>query len=190
MEAWIVRKGLATAVAALALVGALAGPAAAAAVVDPPQLLGGAPEPVEVRVLAEGAVPTVQVRLEVPPQVTSVWVQPVPGWRAEVERDATGRATAVVWSGGSLRAGEMMVFPLAVQVPGPAPVAWQVQEVLQDGTRLAGPTAGPAGMPGRTLFAARRGWAPSGPGFMTFAAGWAGLVLSVITLIVTLSRRR
>ena len=63
-----------------------------------------------VRVPTEKPIPTIKVKLAFPEGVNVSRFAPAPGWKREVEKDATGRITSVTWSGGSIASDELGVF--------------------------------------------------------------------------------
>jgi uncharacterized protein YcnI len=111
-------------VAALVLaLGALilaAGSAAAHVTVNPREARPNTSETFWVRVPTEKDEPTVRVRVEFPATLTVSRFQPKPGWQREIERDAAGRITAVIWSGGRIEPGEYDDFYFIARTPADA----------------------------------------------------------------------
>ncbi len=78
---------------------ALATPAAAHIVADPPSAAAGAYQPVAFRVgHGCGTAATTAVRVEIPTEMASARPQPKPGWRLELEKQ-DGKVTSVTWRG-------------------------------------------------------------------------------------------
>jgi uncharacterized protein YcnI len=117
-------------VAALAAL-LLAAPLAAAHVtVNPREFEAGGFAKFDVRVPNErDGADTTRVTLQFPEQVISASFQPVEGWQRTVKmvkldepiddegEQITERIDTVTWSGGRIRPGEFMEFPMSFQVP-------------------------------------------------------------------------
>ncbi len=78
--------------------------------VVPNQSPANAYELYTVRVPTEKPIPTIKVKLAFPEGVDVSRFAPAPGWKRDVEKDATGRITSVTWSGGSIASDELGVF--------------------------------------------------------------------------------
>jgi len=110
----------------------------------PRQSAPGAFEKYVVRVPSERPSPTVRVELDVPDGVTFSRVMPKPGWRYETARNAAGRVTGIVWSGGSIGPEEFDEFEFqARNGPDQGTVAWKARQIYADGVSVA--WDGPAG---------------------------------------------
>jgi YD repeat-containing protein len=72
-----------------------------------------------VRVPTEKDQPTTAVRVVFPVGFELLRVKPVPGWKYELERDATGRITAITWSGGHIGRTEYEVFSFMARAADP-----------------------------------------------------------------------
>jgi hypothetical protein len=100
-------------VAALAAVAwlALAAPAMAHVEVLPASVPQGDAVQFTIRVPNERDIPTTQVRVDFPAQVTVFsFADPPPGWRLQPLRAADGRFRGVVYSGGSIAASRYVDF--------------------------------------------------------------------------------
>jgi uncharacterized protein YcnI len=120
-------------VAAAALVLA-AGPAHAHVTVNPSEAAQGGFATLTFKVPNESdTASTTQLVVEIPtdPPITSVSVQPVPGWTANVQRsplpepvtseggdEITEAVSSITWSGGAIEPGQFQQFPISV---GPLP---------------------------------------------------------------------
>jgi uncharacterized protein YcnI len=107
---------LALTLALLALVTG-AGSVAAHVGILPAEAPPGTSQTFTVRVPTERDVPTIRVRMEFPNGMTVSRFQPKPGWQREIERDASGRITAVVWSGGKIEPAEYEDFYFIARTP-------------------------------------------------------------------------
>lgn len=132
------RIGLSLAGALLAILTFGASIASAHVTIWPPQSAPGAFEKYLVRVPSERPSPTVRVELDMPDSVTFSRVMPKPGWRYETVRNAAGRVTSIVWSGGSIGPEEFDEFEFqARNGRDPGKVAWKARQVYADGTTVA-----------------------------------------------------
>jgi uncharacterized protein YcnI len=109
-----------------------AGVAQAHITVWPRESATDASELYTVRVPAEKTVPTVQVRVEFPPDVTVSRFVPAPGWQKEVSKDGSGRITAVTWSGGQIAPDEMGLFQFTARNPKTGQVAFKAIQTYSD----------------------------------------------------------
>jgi uncharacterized protein YcnI len=107
---------LALTLALLALVTG-AGSVAAHVGIQPAEAPPATSQTFTVRVPTERDVPTIRVRMEFPNGMTVSRFQPKPGWQREIERDASGRITAVVWSGGKIEPAEYEDFFFIARTP-------------------------------------------------------------------------
>jgi uncharacterized protein len=107
----------------------LASAAQAHVTVHPNALPAGGFQVVDVRVPNERPVPTTKVDVKFPAGFLFLSYQPVPGWKTQViyrklakpvtvfgER-YTREVDRVVWSGGRIRPGQFVEFPLSVRIP-------------------------------------------------------------------------
>ncbi|HEU5318338.1 MAG TPA: YcnI family protein [Chloroflexota bacterium] len=93
------------------------GSAAAHVTVQPPQAVPNASQIFTVRVPTEKDEPTVRVRVEFPNGLTVSRFQPKPGWTRTMDRDSSGRITAVTWSGGRIEPAEFEDFIFQARTP-------------------------------------------------------------------------
>jgi len=129
-------------ISALVVAGALltlTGTASAHVTVWPKETTTSAYEKYTVRVPVEKDVNTTKVRLEFPANVKVSTVKPVPGWTYELEKDAEGRAKAVVWTAanGGIKQGEFMEFDFVGANPkevGEGSLTWKASQTYADGS--------------------------------------------------------
>ena len=107
---------LALTLALLALVTG-AGSVAAHVGIQPAEAPPATSQTFTVRVPTERDVPTIRMRMEFPNGMIVSRFQPKPGWQRELERDASGRITAVVWSGGKIEPAEYEDFFFIARTP-------------------------------------------------------------------------
>lgn len=87
-----------------------------------------------VRVPSERPEPTVRIRLELPAGLGTPRFQPKAGWKYEVEKDASGRVTAVTWSGGAIGPEEFDEFVFSARTPqGAGPLTFAAIQTYQSG---------------------------------------------------------
>src|SRR6185312_14019421 len=85
-----------------------------------------------VRVPTEKPIPTVAVRVLIPPGVTVIAVQPKPGWHADLETNK-GRIVAIAWSGGRIQPREFDEFAMLAATPKKAvTVDWNAEQTYDD----------------------------------------------------------
>jgi uncharacterized protein YcnI len=118
--------------------------ASAHVTVWPQESAPGAFERYSIRVPSERPAATTRVELEIPEQVTFSKVMPKPGWKYETARNAAGRVTGVVWSGGAIGPEEFDEFVFQARNGADAgSVAWKARQLYADGTTVE--WTGPAG---------------------------------------------
>lgn len=109
--------------------------ASAHVTVNPNESAAGGFERYAVRVPTEKPVPTVKLELEIPANVTFSKVAPKPGWKYELKKDAAGKVTGIVWSGGSIAADEFDEFYFQARNPkDPGKIAWKAYQTYGDGS--------------------------------------------------------
>ncbi|HEY0736346.1 MAG TPA: DUF1775 domain-containing protein [Herpetosiphonaceae bacterium] len=87
-----------------------------------------------IRVPNERDVPTVELRVVFPENLTVSRFQPKAGWQREVERDSAGRITAVVWSGGQIGSDEYEDFTFVGRTPSePGVLTFKAYQTYQGG---------------------------------------------------------
>jgi uncharacterized protein YcnI len=97
-----------------------------------------------VRVPSERPEATVKLRLELPPGMGAPRFLPKPPWTYELEKDASGKVTAVTWSGGEIGPQEFDEFVFTARVPAtPGPLAFKSEQTYKSGTVVA--WSGPPG---------------------------------------------
>ncbi|MDI3341259.1 MAG: YcnI family protein [Sphaerobacter sp.] len=139
----MIRRLCAAALGALMLLAA-SGVASAHVTVWPKQTTTGAFEKYTVRVPTEKDIPTVQVELIFPPGLRVSSFQPKPGWTYELQRDASGTITGVVWSGGAIGPGEFDEFAfIAANPEEPGELTFVARQTYADGSVVS--WEGPAG---------------------------------------------
>ena len=128
------RRRLAAALAgALLLTACAAASAAAHAVVQPSASRPAQLQRYTLTVPNERSVPTVSVRLEVPDGIDFFIVEDKPGWTTRLEKRG-GRTAAVVFDGGSIRAGFYDTFRFIARNPaGEGAIAWNVRQGYRGG---------------------------------------------------------
>lgn len=132
------RKFAGSIFAALIAVLALAGLASAHIKVSPGQSTTGAYEKYTARVPNEKDVPTIKVEMKFPDIITVNSFEPVPGWTYEVQKDASGKVTGVIWSGGKIGPGEFQEFSFIGANPKqPGRLVWKAYQTYQDGSVVA-----------------------------------------------------
>ena len=72
-----------------------------------------------VRVPTEKDAPTTAVRMVFPEGFDVLRFRRTPGWRYEIERDASGRIASVTWSGGSISREEYELFSFMARAAAP-----------------------------------------------------------------------
>jgi YD repeat-containing protein len=72
-----------------------------------------------VRVPTEKNQPTTSVRVVFPEGFELLRVKPAMGWKYELEKDASGRVTAITWSGGRIGLTEYEVFNFMARANAP-----------------------------------------------------------------------
>ena len=112
--------------------------------VEPKEAPAGANQTYTVRVPNEQPVPTTQVRVEFPPEVTVARFQPKQGWTRQAEKDQAGKIVAVTWSGGQIQAEEYEDFAFVARNPREAgTITFKAYQTYQGGETVA--WAGPEG---------------------------------------------
>jgi len=173
-------RWLLTTVAALAGVLVGVGVAQAHITVWPRESVVATNELYTVRVPNEKELPTVQVRLEFPPEVRVSRFVVAPGWQRQVEKDSSGRISAVTWSGGQIAADEVGLFQLqGLNGPATGDVTWRAIQTYADGSVVSwvGPrgSSDPASITQLTV-------APASPVELT-QASTIGQVIAAVTLL-------
>lgn len=82
--------------------------------------------------------PTVQLRVEFPPELIVSRFQPKPGWQRADERNAQGRISAATWSGGSIGPNEYEEFTFLARTPRePGKLVFNSYQTYQSGATVA-----------------------------------------------------
>lgn len=133
------KKGLIAGVIAVSSLFIMAGPAGAHATVQPKTVNANSYEVFVLRVPNEKAVPTVQVKVEVPEGFAVSRVKPLPGWKYELTKSADGKTvTAITWSGSKILDGEFQEFEFQGKTHGtPGKYAWRAHQTYEDGEVVA-----------------------------------------------------
>jgi uncharacterized protein YcnI len=164
----------------LATVLVIAGVANAHVTVWPRESVAGTSDLYTARVPTEKDVPTVQVRVEFPPEVTVSRFVPNHGWDRQVEKDSAGRIAAVTWSGGRIAPDELGLFTFSgrnASIPGE--IAWKAYQTYADGSVVE--WSGPSGSE-HPASAGRLTAAPLSPAEVTQVAT-VGQVTATIALL-------
>lgn len=114
--------------------------------VSPGEVRANASERFTVRVPSERPEATVKIRLEFPEGLGAPRFLPKAGWTYEVEKDATGKVTAVTWSGGEIGPSEFDEFVFSARTPEQAgPLSFHAHQTYKSGTvvKWVGPSGGP-----------------------------------------------
>lgn len=208
-------KFLRSSIVAGALLLSLQGVASAHVTIYPKQFTVGSYENFVLRVPSEKEIPTTKVRVEIPASFTVSRVKPQPGWTYTFTKDASGKVTAIEWSGGEILATEYMEFGMSGKAPSePGKVAWKAYQTYSDGSVVewTGPsdaqtpasvvevvagtgttdghghaTETPAPAP---VFTPGAPLAPAEPSSASVWAGWGGLGLGAIALLVALFKKK
>lgn len=110
----------------------------------------GSFETYRLQVPVEKDVATTEIRLIVPAGVRVSTFQPVPGWTRQVEKNASGVITAVIWR-GRLQPEEFQRFLFSARNPADAgTLVWKVQQRYADGSVVAWDDATPQTPASRT----------------------------------------
>lgn len=111
---------IATVTGALALVVALAAPAAAHVTVQPGEAPRGAFAKLTFRVPNEhdtASTTAVEVSFPTDHLIAEARTKPVPGWTAKIDRTEAA-VTKITWSGGRIAPGEFQEFDVSLRLPG------------------------------------------------------------------------
>jgi uncharacterized protein YcnI len=114
--------------------------------VSPGEVRANASERFTVRVPSERPEATVKVRLEFPEGLGAPRFLPKAGWTYEVEKDASGKVTAVTWSGGEIGPQEFDEFVFIARTPEQAgTLTFHAHQTYKSGTvvKWVGPSGGP-----------------------------------------------
>jgi len=85
----------------------------------------------------EKDVPTTAVRLLVPETLERVTPFVKPGWQIQIKKEGE-RVTEVVWTGGSIPAGQKDVFEFTARTPAePTTLIWKAYQTYADGEVVA-----------------------------------------------------
>jgi uncharacterized protein YcnI len=126
--------------------------------VAPAQAPVGAAQRYDVLVPGEKAPPTTRVEVQFPASLSVTEIESVPGWRATLQHDASGRIVGVVWDGGAIAQGRFVRFGvLARNPPSPADLAWNVIQSYADGSEAQWTGASGAQFPAPVTRVQRRG---------------------------------
>jgi uncharacterized protein YcnI len=115
-----------------------AGIASAHVTVLPKETTQGSYEVFTVRVPSENeSVPTTQVKVEISADVNISRFEPKPGWKYEIQRDASDKITSVTWTaeGEGLSPTEFGHFNMQGKVADTATqIVWKAYQTYQDGS--------------------------------------------------------
>lgn len=103
--------------------------------ISPGEVRANASQRFTVRVPSERPEPTVRLRLELPAGLGTPRFQPKAGWKYEVEKDPSGKVTAVTWSGGAIGPEEFDEFVFSARAPKDVgPLTFKAIQTYQSGT--------------------------------------------------------
>ncbi len=191
-----------------------AGPVAAHVTVTPREAAAKSAPQLTLRVPTEKDVPTESIRVEFPAELQVLRLKPTAGWTAEIERNESGRITAITYAGSKISREEYQEFSLIARLPeqpgpirlkafqryaGGIEVAWVNEAEPQPApTITVTPAVAPAtagsdafAAPSASASAATTASAPAGSA--ATGAGWmsgVSLALSVVALVAALRPRR
>lgn len=123
-------KGLIT---SLALFLSLTGIAFAHAVVTPAQSVTAKNELYSLSVPTEKDIPTIGVRLVVPPELDSITPLVKPGWYITLTKNKDGKVVEVKWTGGNIPAGLKDLFQFSARASTASTLNWKVYQTYSDG---------------------------------------------------------
>ena len=104
--------------------------------VSPAESTAGVTQRYTMRVPTERQSPTVRIELSLPAAVNVTSFGTTAGWKMEQQKDAQGRITGAVWSGGSIPFAEYAEFSFEAKNPAtPMKLEWKVIQIYEDGTR-------------------------------------------------------
>jgi uncharacterized protein YcnI len=196
MKKWYRNKVILT-FPALCLAASLVFAASASAhvVVYPKEASQGAYEVFTVRVPSEKPAPTVKVEVKLQPDVVQISrVEPKPGWKAELAKDASGGVTGVTWTatGDGLFAEEFGDFKMQGKVADKATViTWKAYQTYKDGSTVEWTGAAGSDTPAsvtKVVPAAGSG-ADGAGGQMPLYLAAAALIISLISLTLAWFRK-
>jgi uncharacterized protein YcnI len=106
-------------------------------VVRPAEVAIGAFQTFTVGVPTEKDNPTVALRVAIPDEIKLVTPNVKPGWTIEVKKsgeNADAKVTEIIWTGGSIPAGQRDEFLFSAQVPAKeANLVWQAYQTYENG---------------------------------------------------------
>lgn len=110
-------------------------------VVRPKEALTAAFQTFTIGVPNEKEIPTIGMRLVMPEGLNHVSPNVKPGWKIEIKKTGEGeeaKVTEVIWSGGSVPAGQRDEFLFSAQAPAsPTTLQWKAYQTYSDGTVVA-----------------------------------------------------
>ena len=113
-------------------------PALAHSTVSPTQTFTQKSETFSLSVPTEKDLPTVGVRLLIPPGLDRVTPIVEPGWQITVKKDGENRVTEILWTGGSIPAGQKQLFLFSARAPQePTKLVWKAYQTYQGGEVVA-----------------------------------------------------
>ncbi|WP_028391088.1 YcnI family copper-binding membrane protein [Bacillus cihuensis] len=125
----------------IVMIGAISlftGVASAHVTVQPQETLQGKYEVFTVRVPSENeTIPTMKIEVKFPTEVNITRFEPKSGWKYEVQKDASGKITSVIWTteGKGLSSTEFGQFNMQGKVADDAnEIVWKAYQTYQDGS--------------------------------------------------------
>lgn len=207
-------RAIRSSIVAGALLLSLQGIASAHVTIYPKQFVANSYENFVLRVPSEKEIPTIKVKVEIPSGFTVSRVKPVPGWSYVFTKDASGKVTAIEWSGGEILSTEYQEFGISGKAPAETgKFAWKAYQTYSDGTVVewTGPSDAQtpasvvevvAGTGTTDSHGATTPTTPAAPATETKTAGettgnsastwagWGGLALGAIALVVALFKKK
>jgi uncharacterized protein YcnI len=174
----------------------------------PREAVQGAYEKFTVRVPNEKDIPTVQVEVRFPKEVSISRFEPKPDWTYELTKDGSGAITGVVWktAGAGLGPTEFGEFHMQGKVANDAEsITWKAYQTYKDGSvvewvgadgsdKPASVTAVKPGAAGTDSHGHSAGAEvkaeQSGAGSLPLYVSIAALVVSLVALVITATRRK
>ncbi|MCH6267824.1 YcnI family protein [Neobacillus citreus] len=132
------KKLLTFVVTIIGTISLFAGAASAHVTVQPSETSQGKYEVFTVKVPSENEqVPTTKIEVKIPDDVDVTRFEPKPGWKYDVQKDASGKITSVTWTaeGEGLSPTEFAMFNMSGKVGDKAEkIVWKAYQTYQDGS--------------------------------------------------------
>lgn len=103
--------------------------------VQPRETTAGATQKYTMRVPNEKSIPNVRLEAEFPSNVEITAIDEKAGWNIEVKKDASGKITGAVWSGGKLAPRDIVEFGFSARNPKEeTKLVWKIVQIYEDGS--------------------------------------------------------